>query len=434
VTFAELRPYQIRAIADARARFSEGAGSVVIVAPTGSGKSVLFAEIARRNIQQGGRVLVVAHRRELIKQAAGHLAKRGLDSIRTIVGGRALGPVGAPVTVAAIQSLTSKGWRDRLPPASLVIWDECHHIKAPSFMTVRSAYSDAKHIGLTATPQRADRSPLGDVFDSMVVVATVRELTDEGFLAPCDVWAPSTSRTKLAADAVEAYVDHGQNKRAIIFCANVVHAKDVADRLRAADVAAEYVDGTMPTRDRDEALARFASGATRVITNCSLISEGFDVPACKCIIIARGCDSVAMYLQAVGRALRPESSGERALLIDLRGAVHKHGMPDANRMFSLDGDAISLGDQVEPVKQCKKCGAVFKPVPACPACGAASPMPVPPAVKREMLQKISEAHTEDQRVEYWQRLLTEARSKGYKHGWAVYKFRARYGTLPPRAA
>ena len=425
-----LRPYQQQAIENARREFASGARAVVIVAPTGAGKSVIFGSIAAQHVARGGRVLVVAHRRELVKQAAGHLAKHGVLT-RTIVGGHALGPVDASATVAAIQSLTSKQWRDRLPPATLVIWDECHHIKAPSFMSVQQAHASAKHVGLTATPERADRSPLGDVFDRMVVVATVAELTAGGYLVPCEVWAPPASKTQLAADAAEAYLEHGENKRAIIFCANVTHAKETADALRAASVAAEYVDGTMATRDRDAALARFASGETQVITNCSLISEGFDVPACKCVVIARGCDSVAMYLQAVGRALRPEASGESALVIDLRGAVHKHGMPDADRAYSLDGEAISGGDKVEPVKQCKACGAVFKPAVICPRCGASAPLPESPEVRRERLQRISEAHTEDQRREYWQRLQAEASARGFKQGWAFHRYLARYGA-PPR--
>lgn len=424
-----LRPYQQAAIDRARQEFASGARSVLIVAPTGAGKSVIFGAIAAQAVARGRRVLIVAHRRELVRQAAGHLARAGVEC-RTIVGGQALGPVAAPAVVAAVQSLVGKQWRHRLPPADLVVWDECHHVVAPSFLSIQKAYAQAHHIGLTATPERSDRSPLGDVFERMVVVATVRELTDGGHLVPCEVWAPPSDRNSLAADAADAYLEHGGGKRAIVFCVNVAHAKQVADALRAADVPAEYVDGTMSMRDRDQALARFANGTTRVITNCSLISEGFDVPACKCVVIARGCDSVAMYLQAVGRALRPEASGESALVIDLRGAVHKHGMPDADREYSLTGEAISTGDDVEPVKQCRQCGAVFKPAIECPRCGARAPLPEPPEVRRERLQRISEAQTEDQRREYWQRLQAEARAKGFKHGWAFHRYRARYGTSP----
>jgi superfamily II DNA or RNA helicase len=426
-----LRPYQATAIDNARAEFASGAPSVVVVAPTGAGKSVIFAETARRHIDRGGRVLAVVHRRELARQAVGHFKARGIDDVRLVIGGTSLGPTDARVTVAAIQTLTSKGWRDRLPAASMVIWDECHHIKAPSFATVKLAYATAKHIGFTATPERADRSPLGDAFERMVVVATPRELIDGGFLVPCDVWAPAGGRNALAADAVDAYLEHGERKRAIVFCANVQHAKEVSERLRAADVPAEYVDGTMRTADRDAALGRFASGESRVITNCNLISEGFDVPACKCVVIARGCDSVAMFLQAVGRALRPESSGESALVLDLRGAVHKHGLPDADREFSLNGEAISTGPKVAPAQQCKACGAVFSPRPKCPRCGRRAPVPESPEVRREELQRISETHSDDQRREYWERLCAQADKKGFRRGWAFHRFKARYGQ-PPR--
>lgn len=427
----QLRPYQLSALDRTRDEFRTGARSVVVVAPTGAGKSVLFAEIARSHIDRGGRVLVVAHRRELVRQAEGHLRKRGLASIRSIVGGRALGPVEASATVAAVQTLTSKTWRDRLPPATLVVWDECHHVKAASFLSVFNAYPNAKHVGFTATPERSDRSPLGDCFDRMVVVASVAELVADGFLVPCDVWAPPASKTKLAANACEAYLEHAGNRRTIIFCANVAHAKETADALRAANVAAEFVDGTMPTRDRDAALARFASGETRVITNCNLISEGFDVPACACVIIARGCDSVAMFLQSIGRALRPEAGKTSALLIDLRGAVWKHGMPDAERTYALDGEAISTGNDVEAARQCKKCGAVFKPQPTCPRCGASAPAPVSPEVRREALQRVRDAQPEDVRRQVWEQLQATARERGYKHGWAYHRYTARYGH-PPR--
>lgn len=430
VALPTLRPYQRRAIADARREFAAGARSVVVVAPTGAGKSVILAAMALEHIKRGGRVLVVAHRRELVRQAAGHLEKHGIPS-RVLVGGTALGPADARATIAAIQSLNSKGWRDRLPPATLVIWDECHHIKAPSFLAVQQAYALAFHVGFTATPERTDHSPLGDVFQRMVVVASVAELVTDGWLVPCEVWAPTSSTKALAADAAEAYMERGEGKRAIVFCANVTHAKEAAESLQQQGVPAEYVDGSMPSRDRDERLARFASGATRVITNCNLISEGFDVPACKCVVIARGCDSVAMYLQIIGRARRPESSGESALVLDLRGAVHKHGMPDADRAYALDGEAISTGDKVDPVKQCKRCGAVFKPQVICPRCGASAPLPESPEVRRERLEKISQAQTEDQRREYWDRLQAEARARNFRPGWAFHRFKARYG-VPPR--
>jgi hypothetical protein len=121
----ELRPYQSRALAAIRERFERGARAIAAVSPTGSGKTVLIAEIARRSVARRGRVLVVVHRRELARQTVRQLRKHGLEEIRVILGGNAVGPASAPVVVAAIQTLTGKRWRDRLPPSSLVLWDEC---------------------------------------------------------------------------------------------------------------------------------------------------------------------------------------------------------------------------------------------------------------------------------------------------------------------
>lgn len=426
----QLRPYQAQAIDDARQAFREGARSVVIVAPTGAGKSVLFAEIAQRHIAQGGRVLIVAHRRELVRQAQAHLARVGIDTA-ALVGGKLDGSADAQAVVAAVQTLVRQ---DETPHATMVLWDECHHIKAASFLEVLRKYPDAAHVGFTATPERSDRSPLGDVFARMVVVASVAELTRGGYLVPCVVYAPSSSRGALAETAHEAYLQRGDGRRAIVFCANVEHAKDTASKLQAANVPAEYVDGSMRDSDRAAVLARFASGETRVVTNCNLITEGFDVPACSCVVIARGCSSVAMYLQIVGRALRPEQGKRDAIVLDLRGAVHEHGMPDADRAYSLEGKAIRQTGERIAISQCLACGAAYESGPrACPRCGEALPPPPKPRLSREELGRIMDAHPVSKRVEAWQRLQATARERGYSPGWAWHRYRVMYGGSPPRA-
>ena len=428
---SRLRDYQLEAVEKLRDAVRGGARRICVVAPTGAGKTILFAFVASQRIARGGRVLVVAHRRELVRQASRHLAANGLTEARVFLGGSSLGSQDAPVAIAAVQTLAAPRWADRCPPADLVIWDECHHITCESFRTVLDRYPDAIHLGFTATPERHDHTPLGDVFESMVVVSSIRELTERGWLVPCVVWAPPSDRQQLADDPADAYLEHGQGKRAIVFCANVHHSKSTAARLQSEGVAAEHVDGSMGQRARDETLARFAAGRTQVITNVSLITEGFDVPACKCIVIARGCDSAALYLQAIGRALRPEPGEPHALLIDLRGAVHKHGMPDDDREFSLDGDAIrSTADKAPAIRQCLVCGRVFRARPTCPHCGAAVPEPKDPAIRREILQRISAAHTDDQRRKYFDRLWSEAKLKGYKPGWVAARFKARYGVWP----
>ena len=427
-----LRRYQLDAIDAARQAIVDGCRNLLLVAPTGSGKSVIFAEIARRALQRSNaRVLVVAHRRELVGQAVGHLHRSGLTNVRTFLGGTSLGAHDAPVSVAAVQTLNTARWRDRFPPASLVIWDEAHHVIADSFRNVHAAYPNAIHLGLTATPERSDGSPLGDVFQRLIVVASIRELVASGHLVSADVWAPPETQSALAEDAADAYLERGDGRRAIVFAANIPHSRAIAAALVASGVHAEHVDGSTPAKERDAILRRFATGQTRVITNCTLISEGFDVPACKCVVIARGCDSVAMYLQAIGRALRPvDGDTSPALVLDLRGAVHKHGLPDADRQFSLEGRAIRDGDKPDPVRQCLDCGRVFRPTPKCPFCGATVREPEPPEVRRARLERIFAAHDGDQRRAYFDRLCEEAARKKYRHGWIAVRFKARYHEWP----
>ncbi len=430
---AELRPYQTAALERVRAEFSQGKRSVVVVSPTGSGKTVMMAEIVRRARERGARVLLVVHRRELAKQALKHLWQHGVEHVRVLLGGRSIGPMDAPVVVATVQTITSEKWFPHRPAADLVLWDECHHCLAKSFLALRDAYPDAKHIGFTATPERDDGSPMGDVFEAMVVVESIRGLTCQGHLVPCRVSGPRGKRKKLAEDPAIAYCERGEGRRAIIFCATVAHAKSVATDLVSRGVAAEAVDGSMRTRLRDAALARFASGETQVITNCNLITEGFDVPAAKCIVLARGCGSVAMYLQAIGRALRPEPGATDALLLDLRGAVYKHGLPDDDREFSLEGKPI--GEGTAALTTCPDCGAVFAFAPKCPECGFVIFDNRPSTeVKREEIQELDPAtFTEEFRRTEIQRLREIAASRGYRDGWIAHKFRERFGRWPNRA-
>lgn len=160
---------------------------------------------------------------------------------------------------------------------------------------------------------------------------------------------------------------------AIIFCAKVDHAQAVADEMNAAGVRTEVVSGN--GGGRADALARFRSGETRAIANVHVLTEGFDDPGAAVCILARKPDHVGTYLQMIGRILRPSPEKTRGTLIDLCGSVHEHGLPEADREYSLTGKAISKTDR-QPIRQCPHCGGVFplSAAPACPLCGA--PLPI----------------------------------------------------------
>src|SRR5690349_19849506 len=185
-----LRPYQLRAIDDLRAAFRRGRRAPCLVLPTGGGKTIVAAEIIRSAVALGNRVLFAAHRRELISQTVAKLALAGIWDVRVIRAASDSGRPDAPVVVGSIQTLTMPRWSGRLPHADLLVPDECHHLMADRWRAIASGYPAARILGLTATPERADGRALGDVFDDIVIGATVSELTDAGYLVPCRVFAP----------------------------------------------------------------------------------------------------------------------------------------------------------------------------------------------------------------------------------------------------
>lgn len=370
-----LRDYQRRAIDELRAAYQAGKRAPCLVLPTGGGKTLVASEIVRSAASRGRRVLFLAHREELIAQTVAKLEGFGITDVRIIQGARDVGSPMAPVCVASVPTLTRPRWADRMPFADLVVFDESHHVAAKSWAKIAAHYAGAHLLGMTATPERSDGKPLGDVFDALVVGATVRELTDLGHLVPCRVFAPplTLETAELALSPVEAYAKHGRGGRAIIFCVKVEHAEAVAAEMSAAGVRTEVVHGN--GGNRAEALARFRAGTTRAIANVHVLTEGFDDPEVEVCILARKPEHAGTFLQMIGRVLRPAPGKQGATLIDLCGSVHDHGLPDEHREFSLTGKAISSADR-QPIRQCPSCGAVFPATgaPACPQCGATLPV------------------------------------------------------------
>lgn len=256
-----------------------------------------------------------------------------------------------------------------------VLVHNCHHLAAVRWRQIADAYPAARLLGLTATPERGDGKPLGDIFDDLIVGATVSELTDAGYLVPCRVFAPvdSLESKHLALDPVSAYQQHGDGERAIVFCVTVDHATQVTEAFTSAGIPAGTVVGTSPPDQRALTLQRFAAGELRVCVNVNVLTEGFDDPPVSVCILARKPQHAGMFLQMAGRVLRPAPGKRQATLIDLCGSVHDHGPPDLERTYSLTGKAIT-GVVRDRIRQCPTCGAVFLAGPQrCPQCGAGMP-------------------------------------------------------------
>jgi DNA repair protein RadD len=483
-----LRPYQERAIACARDHVRRGVRRVLICAPTGAGKTVVGGAIILSAVERRKRALFVAHRRELIRQSFCKLVRGGLppDQVGVIMGDTPhaelelrglLAPElpdtdaelwsryarrrpSAPVQVASIDTLR----RREKPPADLVGIDECHRALSKSYMDLLEHYGQATHFGLTATPFRADGRGLGDAYEQLVVVTTIRELIDEGYLVEPLAYGtkelPDLSKVKrrggdydqeelaeacdkreLVGNIVEHWLEHADGRRTVCFAASVQHSRHIVEQFLAAGVAAEHIDGETPTEERDAILARVDSGETLVVSNYGVLCEGWDQPSVKVCILARPTKSEGLYLQMCGRILRPWN-GVPALILDHAGCANDFWLPQDPREFSLEGRKKRT-EALPSVRACHCLATLPRGARVCPACG--DPVPAaagggggraePEHVDGELVALTSSVGDGDARhvlaaVKAWHKRWE--RGNPTKPGWVAYDYQKRAGRRWPR--
>lgn len=453
----QLRGYQDRAIDALRSAMQQGARAPLLCLPTGGGKTVILATIAAQAAARGRHVLILVHRRELIHQTASKLAWAGLDHGIIAAGHPASDHA---VQIASVQTLARRLARMDWAP-SLVIIDEAHHAAAGSWRQILNHWPDAYRLGVTATPCRLDGRGLSEAFDHLVLGPSVADLVFWGFLSPARIYAPpvvadlsgvrrragdyandqaaaAMDRPTVTGDAIAHYQRLAAGQQAIAFCCNVAHAVSVCDAFKTAGISAALLLGG--TGDRDQVVADFAVGIVRVLVTVDVVSEGFDVPAASCAILLRPTQSIGLYLQQVGRVLRPAPGKDAALILDHVGNVPRHGFPDDPRKWSLADGVVKRASTAAPsVRTCPECYAAFKPQPICPVCGAACApirstkirqlMGELKELKREQVQqRIAErdrAKRERQAARTLPQLLALAKERGYSPGWAYRIHQAR---------
>lgn len=436
----QLRDYQQRAIDEARDAFRTSR-AVLFQLPTGGGKTVTASTVVHGAAQKRNRVWWLCHRRELASQASRTFHDLGIA--HGLVQAGNVSDVNALVQVASIQTIARR--LSVLPEPALIVFDEAHHIGAAQWDQVFNAYPRAKILGLTATPWRLDGQGLGKWFGHMIEGPTVRQLIDDGSLCDFRLFAPSVpdlsgvgslagdfksgalakamDRPAIVGDAIGHYRHLCAGKRAVVFAAGVENSKSIVAQFNATAIAAEHVDGSMATHERDAIVDRFRRGETLILSNADLFGEGFDVPAIEAVILLRPTKSLSLYLQQVGRALRPMPGKDVAIILDHAGNSLRHGLPDDVREWSLeDREKRAKREALDvPVRQCEECFFVYRPAPKCPQCGHA------PAIQTREIEQIEGTLEEVKRAAKWEKkteqakaqtledLIALGRSRGYKN-------------------
>jgi superfamily II DNA or RNA helicase len=476
-----LRDYQLQLLTGLRSALRTHR-RVCAVMPTGAGKGQVIGAIAQGAAAKGRRVLVLAHRCELIEQLSGTLQAWGLES-DLIAPGHPF--QGRQVAVGSVQTVARR--LEQLGAPDLIIQDEAHHLVAGNLWgQVIGAWPSAHLIGTTATPERLDGKGLGvdagGFFEALVLGPSAAELVEQGWLARPQVYSwPSAKREapeghapggqgperqsefdlqaaarvfgdrSAIGDAISHYRRRLHPATAIVFCCTTAHAEQLAGAFRSAGFRAAAVSGTTPAAERRRLIAGLGSGEVEVLTSCMLISEGTDIPSVGGAILLRPTASLALYLQMVGRALRPAPGKSEAVILDHVGNAHRHGLPTEERTWTLAGRRRRQGVSI-PIKDCPQC---FCSCPStaklCPDCGHLfltdereeqrrglqqidgelalfsgrarhRPKPIQPHQPRPRPQSPSAG------CRSLEELLKREQERGYKPGWARHVWAARQRT------
>jgi superfamily II DNA or RNA helicase len=465
-----LRDYQTEVIGKIKAEVDAGKRRLVLVAPTGSGKTIIACSGIAEAVAAGKRVLVLVHRRELIEQMSAKLFAAGMDC--GIIAAGFPSRYGERVQVASIATLHARAVRTSridLPPADLVVVDEAHHCRAPTYRQLIDAYPEAVIIGMTATPCRGDGRGLGNIFESIVECPFVAELISAGFLVGTRVYAPTRPDLKgvkvqagdyaqgqlenrmddaqLTGGIVEHWLKLAGGRSTILYAAGVGHSLHLRDEFRKAGVLAEHIDGSTPVEERDAILGRLAAGTVEVVTNCMVLTEGFDCPVVGCIVLARPTKHHGLFRQMVGRGLRPAPGKEHLLVLDHAGAVFEHGLVEEPVTWTLSEDhraslpvqGSRASGKAPKLVTCPECRAVRYQGRPCPACGwRPQPKADSFAVRDGELGEVdrnrnvrSPQYSDTEKQSFYRQLLWIVRERNFKPGWAAHKFKEKFGHWPP---
>lgn len=452
----QLRNHQQELITKIRKSLASGHHHIIVQSPPRTGKTVVMAEIAKRATDRGNSVCFIIHRKEVLEQAKATFQEQGVDPDLLEAG--------------MVQSLTRH--IDQIYPPEVILIDEAHHALAKSYTRILEAFPQAYVLLFTATPVRTGRNQLDQIADDIIVGKSIKELTEQGFLAPFKYYAAKDKDVddkklrrsstgdyvtasieeavshKIYSHTVDEYLAKADGKQAVVYTYSVEAANHLADEFNGRGITAAAIDATTPAQVRDTAVRKFRDQQLKVLVNVNLFTEGIDLPNVDCVIMVRPTMSLALYMQFSMRCLNPRP-GKVATIIDQVGNWERFGLPNADRDWkalakSKASPTKSLKRGGVQVIQCPDCFGVIEKSEVedntCPLCGYS------PLVKKrgysEQKAELTEIHESDQlkrikkiisdkvmmnvvgkrvdQLQSRQEFQAYAKLHGYKPGWVWY--------------
>lgn len=439
----ELRPYQRDLVDRVQGAWREGYQAPCVVLPCGGGKSVIVAQITKNVIENGGTVLFLVHRKELVAQIYATFVRFKIDIERC--------------RIEMVQTLSRHP--EKIANPDLIITDENHHSLAKSYKKIYEHFKDSKRLGVTATPERLGGMGLKEVNDILIEGVTAKWLIDNYYLSPYLYYAPPVMENlpkfhtrkgdyiqsevtdffrqkKIYGNVIKQYRKIADGKQAICYLPTVEFSKEISQKFNNAGISSAHIDGETPSVVRNAIIEKFRQGEIKILCNVDIISEGFDVPDCECAILLRPTKSLTLFIQQSMRCMRYKE-GKTAVIIDHVGNYLEHGFPDDDRQWSLDGHpkkSIKQGEM--PVKVCPRCYCtVSLNTYQCTNCGYEFERKTETTQTLDVdLKRLDIAEREKLRFENkirrmlsykecqtYNELLEFARQHNYKKGWAYYK-------------
>lgn len=431
-----LRDYQQYIYDECQNAIRQGHKGILVCLPCRSGKSYIFAEMIR-NLKQGY-ALVLAHRRELLRQHEELLTSIPHDKYR-------------------LESVfTEVNHVSEHEPPTIIIIDEAHLSEAASYKRVCESYPSAIRIGFTATPQRLSGEPLS-LYSVLIQGIGTKELIERKAISEFDYYAPDIGldlsavstvageynnkeltdvmcQSRLYGDFIKAYQSLADGKQAVAYCVSKKHAVSVCNAFNESGVSAVEIDSSDSVSERIAVINAFKNGEFKILCNCNLFSEGITLPEADVVMMLRPTQSLALFIQQGMRALTPRE-GKRAVVIDCVGNYQRHGLLDDDREWSINGRVkhkVTNPDGSFSIRTCSECFRVYPSrMSVCPYCGTAY------VVKGRELRQVKEVQLRQIKAEEAEALKREkkkmrmevgrcktmadlwkiAHERGYAPGW-----------------